>query len=438
MRRARVHPGAMSWSWSWSCVVGSALVLGAGCIGGPEPGATDASDESELDAAVVGPAGEAVATVYGRIGGTPVAGIEVIFLEADGTVAAVTATDSLGRARGTIHAGASVTAIYGDVLASGPTLFTVLGVAPGDDLTLGTRATPWPTGGRVEVRFGLHPEADRYQLRSSCGGDEGRTPPLRTRYCDDDPPELVIKAMRGADTLAIIAGQELALVDGGQVDLGGAWQALTPFAATLRGVPGGLRRIDVTRHTSAGGNEGVGRESPPPTLTLNLAVTPATTAEMRTELQRDDGAVQVSMAPIAGSHTSYELDVGGARLPWLGPVEVDVARGRVLVPVDGGGDGGDLFFLRADYTRGGARYHWEIVSGRAGDTRLPMLPPPFDVVNPRAGDLSDNGDAWLIDVHDAVSYDDLRGRAFDEAYRAMDAVTRRQERPLRISRSVIR
>src|SRR5262249_44090931 len=132
----------------------ASLLFVAACGGSPEPTQPDTNPNN-------------VAAVIAD-GDGPVAGVEVVFVNPDGKVAADGKTDDTGRAGAQIEAGASVTAAVDG-------LTTVTGLQPGDGIAFGPKVDPTlgKDKGALNVKFASASGATKYDLAAQCSAISG-------------------------------------------------------------------------------------------------------------------------------------------------------------------------------------------------------------------------------------------------------------------------
>lgn len=152
--------------------------------------------------------------------GVPAVGVAVYFLNADGSVARATVTDSNGIASAVVTAGGSVTAIRPFTTPPLPAgkfvpdeLRTFLGVKPGDHLVLSRAAVDFvtvtfdaaaPTGGDFSTS---------YQVFTTCGGGPSTINPGGSGNGSGSPDPggtLELQNCHGAADIAVVANQIVA------------------------------------------------------------------------------------------------------------------------------------------------------------------------------------------------------------------------------------
>ncbi len=283
-------------------------------------------------------------------GRTPIVNLPVVFLEPDGTLAATTLSDSNGVASAELLPG-------GSVLAFGQTTFpdtrpwtwAVLGVEPGDVITLGGLKDSGPAIGEMTITVPARADATSYVVRSPCGffGGSGGLDVTIEYYdvCADSPFPLVAVAYDTTSVLGTILVPSVVASDGSGYVVPGAWQAFAERPVRITGVPRGVM--------NAFASFGAGIESG-----VKVAVTLAGGAggpvdgaidltakwidgldEGRLEISVYDDAADVGYQSyrvwVPGGLGTATVDLTDLLLPWLGVPTYDAATRTIAWPHEG-------------------------------------------------------------------------------------------------------
>lgn len=371
--------------------------------------------------------------------GTPVVGQTVVFVEPNGTVEAEVPTDANGRAMGKVLPGASVTTVY-VVDATDSAIKTVLGVKPGDTITIGAKKNGDPAG-TFTVSAAEVPGSLSYDFYGPCGlqsvNDPGSGSPTvsatltMNTSCNLATMDLVAVKINGSGIAdAWLEKPGVAFTDG-STSLGSNWQPFQQITYSLTDIPaevGGVifrdfvpdfEGFENTDYNSNGGGTASG----------GTFVPAGATAMIETDFSNANaGGEQFVYDQVTGAPTTYSLDVGATLLPWIGVVSFDSSTAKLTVPVSGTA-GGDAFEVDVQYYRpdpGGGTgstalndfYDWEVWSATAEDITLPTLPTDLAVNNPLSTDTINGAGGVLYESDQVTSYDQIRGNlwgGFDAA-----------------------
>lgn len=392
---------------------------------------TDASTGPDAD-----PHGVVTVTVLSSDGsGTPASGVKVAFVEPDGELAAEATTGADGKASASVLPGASVTAVY----ALAPTdhqIETILGVKPGDDLTIGS-AKDSTAAGTFTVNLIDTGGTTSYAVYGPCGAGTFTVPQAFTsnatatvpvaltfqRYCAQTTMDLV--AVRyDVDFVAAdyVELKDVAFTDGGTVDQTAAWTPMPLLAATYSDIPADVIAVSFDDRVPDLLGFGYGALLTPDAgaAAVNAPVPPAAHALVTSTIESNaHGGSQQIFDGIDGTKTSYALDVGASLLPWVDAPVLDPATATITTATSGTGTGDafrvEVSFDRPDPNGGGSGsgtptdfYDWTVWSASPGTITLPTLPADLADNDPKAGDSLGSSAASVFDLAAATGYDAVR------------------------------
>ncbi len=332
-----------------------------------------------------------IVTIHVRDGtGTlPLAPSPVVFVDTDGTMTTVM-TDAGGTVTGNVFAGANATAIYTESDTEFQ-LQTVFGIAPGDDITLGTSSLDQTPAGTFTINFTADTGATSYSVVYPCGSiTTMSTAPVvnLSNYCAHPAMDLVVVSLAAnGQPMHFVEQSGVAFSDGGATTMPATWQPLVAFSATYSDIGADVSDVRLNRSVPDKNGyflSGTGPPSGSP-RTLQLDGPTAVTSVLQTQLVASTGAYQVVTAGVDGTATTYALDVGASELGWLGTPTLDIATEKVTVPVTGS-PAGDGFELILDYDNlAGTLYSWNLYAPTAGDIQLPAIPLALGDYLPKTG-----------------------------------------------------
>ncbi len=332
-----------------------------------------------------------IVTIHVRDGtGTlPLAPSPVVFVDTDGTMTTVM-TDESGTVTGNVFAGANATSIY----TESPTEFqlqTVFGIAPGDDITLGSTALDQTPAGSFTINFTADSGATSYSVVHPCASiTTMSTSPVVNlfNYCAHPSMDLIVISLAAnGQPMHFVEQSGVAFTDGGSTTMPVTWQPLVAFSANYTDIGADVSGLGLNRSVPDKNGyflSGTGPPSGSP-RTLQLNGPTAVTSVLQTQLSASTGAYQVITAGVDGTATTYALDVGASELGWLGTPTLDIAAEKVTVPVTGSA-AGDGFELILDYDNlANTLYSWNLYAPTAGDIQLPAIPLALGDYLPKTG-----------------------------------------------------
>ena len=370
----------------------------------------------------------------------PEAGVMVAFIEPNGDLAGEMATDSNGKASATVLPGASVTAVY--VLS--PTshqIESILGVKPGDDLTIGSVHPDTASAGAFTANVVEIIGSTEYDVWGPCGNGYYAPPPPSQRRpllggfvtvpvpltftndCVQSTMDLVAARYDGTGLVGVAEFRDTPFTDGGAVTATTNWVTPSTVTADFTNAPGDVVWLYPDMHVPDW-NGFVSYASASVTAgaaSATFTVPPAKNALVSTLITSNThNGTQNLYEVVDGAQATYAADIGAVLLPWLDTPTIDLTTGVITVPVAGGGGAGDAFAVRYEFGRpdpngsgsgSGALndfYDWTVWSATSGNVTLPVLPSDLAENNPTATDFDDGGDARLFDLDLATGYDAVR------------------------------
>jgi hypothetical protein len=328
-----------------------------------------------------------------------VADVEVVFVNADGKVAAEGKTDATGRAYAVIEPGASVTATVDG-------LTTVLGVNPGDTITFGrtTDATLGKDNGALAVKFQAAAGATKVDLVTSCSSVSGAASPLSLPVhsdCTDSGPLLAVASdATGVISYAVADG---VLVKKGSYELKSAWKPADAITVSVSNSdPAVIGALKVQTASEVGYAADVANFLPGAAAeSVKLKATLGEHAGYALFVADKAGTHhQVELAPLAKDTTDVKLDLSKELLAWVTGVSYDATTRSAKVTTTAGDKGG---VLQVDLAYGSKA--WHVFGPSNGAVALPTLPASWAAREPAATDAV-TGTAALIDV-EGEGYDTL-------------------------------
>lgn len=178
--------------------------------------------------------------------GVPAVGRAVAFLGPDGATVAETTTDATGTAAASVPTGGSVTVAAAGVKGGfgRPRMYTYLGVANGDELTVGTpkRVASAFFEVTVSVPAGAATTAQNFNFHSSCNMNAGNTTNARSvtmkLRSDCTTADFYAEALDGSyNAISSVYAPAKAVVAGATIDVGTAFTPLASSTLTLNNVP---------------------------------------------------------------------------------------------------------------------------------------------------------------------------------------------------------
>lgn len=367
-------------------------------------------------------------------GGAGAVGAKVVFINPDGAVVKQVATDSAGKADAEIMVGASVTAIQ--LVGINTQIQTVTGLKPNDDITIGVKNADSTTMGTMTVRLPTQSGASYYTISSPCGGGfvsqpAGTLPPTVDAtltyyaYCNT-PAELVVVA-NDPNGATLNSGRiaNVAFAPGKLATLA-AYEGVRQFTASYTNINPKVTFVTSNRYVpdlSGLATSASGAQPPTATTTLTYNGPLATTALIETTASIDGNARQFLRQSLAGTSSTYGLDVGATLLPWLATPMIDVATRKVTIGVDTTGTTTatpdlarlSFSFRRTDpQTQAISTYSWVVWGSALADVTLPPLPAELAVL-PSSTDVLGVASVSGLDADTVAGYDAVRadvGAAF--------------------------
>lgn len=365
--------------------------------------------------------------------GAPAIGATVVFRDPDGTLVKKASTDAAGKASAEVLPGANVTAI---VLANQTyQLQTVLAVKPGDDIVIGNKGQDTTALAQVAVAYPAFANAVYYDVAGPCGTTRVSPPPTGgpppttatlniSKYCAQTSMELSVTPL-DKDFLAMATVSKTAIaydsIKGAKVDIANlAYQAPQKLTAAYAGIDPITTQINLSRAVPDlyGASTTAVITGPGTTASVTINGASGSAASLASLFTNAKGSLQIVRQAVAGSTSTYGLDLKASLLPWIGTPSFDAANHKVLVPLDTTGttsDKGDAFRASFNYSRTDANqvttsYTWTVFGPEAGDIAIPALPDDLATIPPTADDnVRFPGTGMILWDSDATAgYDAIR------------------------------
>jgi hypothetical protein len=360
--------------------------------------------------------------------GTLVPGVSVYAVQPSGGAGPTGQTDSNGKVvLDGVDTGASITAVYA-LSATSYQLVTVVGVKPGDTITLGEQygtALPGGNTGNLTVTFPTFPNASSYAVYSPCNSLGGAGSPLTlAEGCTVATVNLLLVAVDATGNA--IAGGVIKNVNytDGQTAALTAWTAVPTggFQVSISGLISDVSQASLFASMELDGTTSYGRSAFISPLTAGAATSgvPVPIGGDRTyayaTLYRGTTGfgTQETYTSVGPTATSATFPAPG--LPWLGARQLDAA-GQSVQWLQSGGTGYDAGFaniqwIRTDATTGAqTNYNWNVLvpPGQtqfswAGTTTIAALAPYL----PATTDTFQQFHVKVIDLANATDYDQVR------------------------------
>jgi hypothetical protein len=355
--------------------------------------------------------------------GSVVAGVPVVFVEADDTLVAHPVTDQGGVATADVHIGASATVV---ITTQGSTqMTTLLGLKPGDDIILGPRSGTPTDAGNFTVSFATYPGASNYTVYGPCGGTNSATSPVvlpMQSDCKKDTMDLMVVAYDvNNNPFVYLTKSGVTFAAGGSTAVTGTYLGIQNATLSYTNVPAAVTNVYPARDIpdNYGFARGGGGAPAGGTFSTTLPAPQGAKALVITEIDNSTGANQTFNEVIDGNTLTHGMDVGATALPWIGTVALDAANHKITVPIDPTGTSGDMpdaFFAETAYSRTvdqtNTSYAWLVLGPTPGDMTLPTLPPEVGDVMPKATDSPGTSIAVMVESDAIASYDVIRQDIF--------------------------
>jgi hypothetical protein len=408
------------------------LVLCAACGSVEKQGALPdggATDDAGIDAPARGTVHVTVLDPAGT--GAPVAGASVVFIDPDGTLVKKATTDTGGKADANVLPGANVTSIV--LNGTSYQLLTVLAIQPGDDLTMGDTDANTTSIGNFTVNYPAFTGATQYEVATPCGVTTTQSPagvPVPTSItfpidnsCKLTTMELVVIALGANGPLASTSKKAVTFTASGATTITDGFQSLVNVTSTYSNIDPTITGLSVNRNVPDGYGASVSTSAQQPiAATTALSVTGATasTARMvaRATSQKATGQI---IQNIAGTATTYNVNMATTLLPWLVPPTFDVASEKLSIATDATGttsDKPDLFEVTMSYNRidpltgTGPSFSWQLFGPEAADIVLPAIPADVGPVMPLATDTLGTPRDLMFEADTVVGYGAIRANVF--------------------------
>ena len=267
--------------------------------------------------------------------GTIVVGIPVVFVDPDGTVVGRPVTDASGVATADVHFGASATSVI--AMSNDTSMTTIVGLQPGDNIIL-NQSQATGMNGTFTASYPTYPGATYYYLYGPCGSSSGANQSTLTMYpyCTQSTMDLIVVAYdSGFNPLAFLEKQGVSYTSGGTTAITGTYSGTSTFNVSYTNVDPAITNIYMNRTVPANNGFGQGQSGVPMSgaLALSTRTIQGQTASVQTQVTKGQYS-NIVIQNISGNALTYGLDVGGSLLPWLGPVNFDLANKKAFIPTD--------------------------------------------------------------------------------------------------------
>jgi len=372
------------------------------------------------------PSGDVTVTTYSRCctdpAGTPVADIDVVSVQPDGSAGPTGKTDATGKVTlSGVLQGAAITVIY--PTADGYQLVTTLGVKPGDDLVYGEQylqTLPAGTGGTMTVNIPAQAGATSYYVYTPCGAYGFTAPGAVTvaEGCTVATATLLVVAYDG-NYVPLASGvlRDVPFTDGATATLA-AWDPVTVdgFAASVSGLPADVSSVALYATPVFAGRLVYYQSFPTPD-----AGSAAGTMTFPADGDRIASWAEIHRSAQVGRHEVYQGLAGDAtsvsltspQLPWLGQVLVNSAAqiGTWVQVGDGAYDAAVGFVSWSRYDAGNnvtTYYNWTVEVPPGLNVWTWASPPAAlaDYVPVSSDNIS--GSVQLVDLSGVDGYDAAR------------------------------
>jgi hypothetical protein len=348
-----------------------------------------------------------------------IGGVDIVVRDADGTISTVTSINGQPTIV-TLHAGASVTAIYDSEVDV--ELVTYAGVVPGDTLEFGGMLfTPDGTPDQgMTVTYPALTAGTYYDVVYACGNESTNSGTELGIFhfpgCTPTGPEDVFLYAQNAAGLQYGALSDIAWSDGGTLTLD-AWQPAVTFDLDATGIPDGYVQATLALYTVANGTAKWHLGPPPIDVTDGAAsmsrswapVGDATNASIEMYGPAGNLLVRAHLPADATTHTFTTDD-------WLPKLDGTFAVATREITITGPRDPRlDAVVVYATYDRTDGQFlyprRWTIIAPPDTTTlALPDLPAEYDDVEPHAEDTNAGASVTQFDFDTDDGYDDARRR----------------------------
>jgi hypothetical protein len=350
--------------------------------------------------------------------GAVVAGVPVVFIEADGTLVGHPVTDTNGVATADVHKDASATVVIAS--PSNTQLYTVTGLKPFDNILFGPNTPPSTTDGTFTVNFNAYPGATSYDVYGPCGENSTSTTSVvltMTSDCKQSPMDIQVIANNAQGRVGYQNKLGIAYTAGGSTTLNGTYDFIQTFTANYSDVAPSITNINFTRSAPDFNGFGDGAGGTPMTGSLSVQSTATLSSKATVQTRVSKGRqIDVVIQQIAGNALTYGMDVGTTILPFISPPTFDLATRTLHVPVDTTGtttDAPDVFYVEARYSRmidanTTTSFDWYVFGAQPADVTLPMLPPEVGDVMPKTTDSTGGSFALMLEADNVNGWDAVR------------------------------
>lgn len=411
----------------YTCMV----VAAAGLLGACGEVVKNPASDGSVDA----PQATVSVTVLSPIGdGLPDPSAKVVFQDPDGAVVSDVAVDAMGHAEAVLPRGGTVSAIrlVVDTAAElSASVTTVLGVKPGDNLTLGLKANATVTtlGGQTQMKATFTPPADgsgKYSFYTPCALSIAGASPATLNFwdsCHGDTFDVLAVTTNAANgTPMFLKESGVKYVSGGMFGINGLFTPMNNFTLILTNIADAVNSASVAR-ASLNGNLPSFRFSVPigdppagsTSVTLPYPQGFGTRSELSITMGRPDAQVpqrhEVHTDSLGPSAT---VDLGKLPLPWFSDVTQTPTGGTWRMVAGGGAPDGMLTSWSGTWNDGARPISvaWKVVQpADLAGMKLPKLPAAYAMVDPgqQTAAVTPSGmSLYMADYDTVAGYDELR------------------------------
>ncbi len=336
--------------------------------------------------------------------GQPDTGAIAVFQDPSGAAIADGLVDAAGRAQADMPAGGSITVIR--VVDPSSTerdvaMTTIRGVQPGDQITVGSTASPASfTGGSSMMTASFTPFAANYtyMFYTTCGGVGGSGSSVQLPFvdsCHGASFDLLSVATSTTDPpdVRYIYQTGLTYAANGSVTVPDSWSSMASFTATLTNVPANLADVGLTHATL------LGKISAAPVSNSVTQPSPGVVAEMTSYPPSVGNGALVSLVMHNTNASGFQtvdvrtqavaatlgIDLAQQALPWLVGTPTGTLTGASWDQLEGGAPDVRLVTWSGHWTDGARTVfvNWTLEDGEhATSVALPALPAKYAAYDP--------------------------------------------------------
>ncbi len=372
----------------------------------------------------------------GPLTGQPAGNIDVVSLRPDGSVAGTIKTNGAGQASIPVYPGGTVTAIYPRGDGAGAELVTFADVKPGDTLTFGREVQNQASTevGQITVTLPSLMGASYYYVLNDCnysyvspnttgGGATARLVDYTSCHGSNNQVVLAL-ALDSSGTLKASMSMPITYVNNTTYTFGNNWVTAPTASLTVSGLSPEIYYVNFNLATALYKTPFQAVTGGSPMGNAISAMAPFPPVGPRALAQVDlvrSGSFGPTILFSALPTNDLKLTVNAPALPpWLSAAVIKPALGGAAwFPVGGAGSSGlpsshDAVVGQMNYGRNDGpnylNFSWTfIIPPTETEFKLPVLPAPFESLQPRVNDGSTYSNTLtLLEVPSVDGYDDAR------------------------------